>query len=150
MSKEFDEKYLSLNINAASWEQAIEEASKPLLENKNITHNYVQAMIDSVKKLGPYIVIAPGLALGHARPSKEVLKTGFSIATLQKPVKFGNEANDPVDIVVILASVNSTDHLHLLQHIVAFLNEKSNLTLLRHAENDDDAKTIANSINGGE
>ncbi|MGX6428594.1 PTS sugar transporter subunit IIA [Levilactobacillus yonginensis] len=140
---------VQLKVHADDWEDAIRVAAQPLVDSDNITDGYVNAMIQSVKKLGPYIVIAPGLALGHARPSAAVHRTGFAIATLRDPVKFGNKDNDPVDLVVILASVSDTDHLALLQKIVAFLNEPSNLRVLRNATTSVEAQKIVNQINGG-
>ncbi len=44
-------------------EKAITIASQPLLQEQIIEQGYVQAMIDSVNELGPYIVIAPEIAL---------------------------------------------------------------------------------------
>lgn len=140
---------VQLKVHADDWEDAIRVAAQPLVDSDNITDGYVNAMIQSVKKLGPYIVIAPGLALGHARPSAAVHRTGFAIATLRDPVKFGNKDNDPVDLVVILASVSDTDHLALLQKIVAFLNEPSNLRVLRNATTSVEAQKIVDQINGG-
>ena len=140
---------VQLKVRADDWEDAISVAAQPLVDSDNITVNYVTAMIDSVKKLGPYIVIAPGLALGHARPSADVHQTGFAIATLNEPVRFGNKDNDPVDIVVILASTSDTAHLALLQKIVMFLNDASNLTTVRAATSREDAKQIVDQINGG-
>ncbi|QFR67367.1 PTS sugar transporter subunit IIA [Furfurilactobacillus rossiae] len=141
---------VQLKAHASNWEEAIQVAAKPLVDGKKITNDYVTAMIDSVKKLGPYIVIAPGLALGHARPSEAVHQTGFAIATLAEPVKFGNKDNDPVDLVVILASTSDTAHLSLLQKIVMFLNDSQNLETLRRAKTREDAKHIAEQINGGD
>lgn len=140
---------IQLKATANNWEEAIKVAASPLVNSNRITEDYVTSMIDSVKKLGPYIVIAPGLALGHARPSAAVKETSFSIATLRQPVKFGSKDNDPVDLIVILASTSDTAHLSLLQKIVTFLNDSNNLTELRKAETHDDATQIANKINGG-
>ncbi|MDT6981473.1 PTS sugar transporter subunit IIA [Levilactobacillus zymae] len=140
---------IQLNVEASGWEDAIQKAAQPLVDEKHITDDYVQSMIESVKKLGPYIVIAPGLALGHARPSAAVKQTSFSVATLKEPVEFGNEQNDPVDLVVILASINSNDHLDLMRKVVNFLNKADNLKFLRRAATETDKVTIVESINGG-
>ena len=43
-----------------------------------------------VDEHGPYIVIAPGLALAHARPGPEVLADGLAVVTLAEPVPFGH------------------------------------------------------------
>ncbi len=52
------------------WREAIRLASAPLIEDGSITQNYVRAMIDSIETTGPYIVLTPGVALPHARPSE--------------------------------------------------------------------------------
>ncbi|MFT9266274.1 PTS sugar transporter subunit IIA [Oenococcus sp.] len=139
---------IQLKKHAEDWQSALQLAAKPLLAGGYITTEYVQNMIDSVNKLGPYIVISPGLALGHARPSSAVKKTGFSITTLDEAVKFGNKDNDPVDLIVILASINNVDHLALLQKLVSFLNDPKNLTSLRQMTTSDEATKVAQQING--
>ena len=108
---------IQINVHADSWQSALRLAAKPLLDNGSITATYVENMIQAVIKYGPYIVIAPGLALGHAEPDENVLKTGYAIATLDTPVKFGSKTNDPVDVVVVLASINSKDHLKALRQM---------------------------------
>lgn len=139
---------IKMNVHAENWESAIRVASTPLIHEDKITKDYVQSMIDSVNKLGPYIVIAPGLALGHARPSKAVKQSCIAIASLDQPVKFGNKDNDPVDLVIILASINDNDHLDLMKKIVSFLNQSKNLKWLRSAKQSEVQK-IANAINDG-
>jgi PTS system ascorbate-specific IIA component len=50
----------------SNWEEAIKVSSKGLLELGFIEESYVDSMIDSVKEFGPYIVIAPNIAMPHA------------------------------------------------------------------------------------
>ena len=57
-----------------NWEQGIALAAQPLLNQDYFEQSYITSMIDSVKKLGPYIVIAPEIAIAHARPNDEVNK----------------------------------------------------------------------------
>ncbi|MFT8917062.1 MAG: PTS sugar transporter subunit IIA [Oenococcus sp.] len=139
---------IQLKRHAKDWQTALKLAAEPLLAGGYITTEYVQNMIDSVNKLGPYIVISPGLALGHARPSSAVKKTGFSITTLDEAVKFGNKDNDPVDLIVILASINDVDHLTLLKKLVSFLNDAKNLSRLRQMDTQKEAIQVAQQING--
>ena len=146
--KNLEAQDIQMKVHANNWEDAIRVASRPLVNDGKITDNYVQSMIDSVNELGPYIVIAPGLALGHARPSKEVKKSAIAIASLDAPVKFGNKDNDPVDLVIIVASINNSDHLDLMKKIVTFLNSKENLNWLRKASSSE-IQQIADAINKG-
>lgn len=73
------------------WESAIQRVACPLLKENCIEESYVNAMIDSVKEFGPYIVMGKHLALAHARPEDGVNNLGISVATLAQPVVFGNE-----------------------------------------------------------
>jgi len=109
-----------LQRSAASWRDAIALAGEGLVAAGVATTEYTQAMIDVVEANGPYIVIAPGFALAHARPSEAVLRWGLSLVTLAEPVEFGAGANDPVSVVVGLAAVDKSQHVEAL----ALLAEK--------------------------
>jgi PTS system ascorbate-specific IIA component len=140
---------LQFQVHADTWEDALRVAAKPLLDAGDIEEGYVQGMIDSVKTNGPYIVIAPGLALGHARPSGDVHRACVAIATLDEPIEFGSKVNDPVDIVVVLAAVDDKAHLELLQKIVTFLNVEGSFDRLRAGRTAEDAQDIVNDIING-
>jgi len=64
-------------------------------------------------------VIAPGLAMPHARPNDSVLETGMSLVTLAEPVSFGHAKNDPVRVVFGLAALDHDKHLELLSEFAA-------------------------------
>lgn len=120
------------------------KSSGQLLVNSSfIKKEYIDATIETVRKYGPYIVIAPGIALSHSRPSENVIKTGVSLITLSKPICFNSE-NDPVDIILTLAATNDSDHLGILQHLSCYLSEDDKLDYIRSSS---DPKQLANDIN---
>ena len=126
---------IQLGIEAADWEDALKKAAAPL-----VAHDYIE----------PAYVLAPGFALGHARPSGAVHCACASLTTLKTPVNFGSKQNDPVDIVMILAAVDDKSHVELLQKIVLFLNEKDSFDILRSAKSEQDIHAIVEAINGKE
>ena len=111
----FSPESVLLQRSAESWREAISLAGSGLEAAGIATASYTQAMIDVVEANGPYIVIAPGFALAHARPTAEVLRWGMSLVTLAEPVEFGAGANDPVSVVVGLAAVDKDQHITALQ-----------------------------------
>jgi mannitol/fructose-specific phosphotransferase system IIA component (Ntr-type) len=116
---------IQLKVKVKNWQEAIRAGGKLLLKSNYIYEAYIDAMIDTVKKFGPYIVIANGLALAHARPEDGVIKPGISFITLERPVCFGNKDNDPVYIVITLAGSDNGSHLKIIQKIATlFENEK--------------------------
>ncbi|MCT6807133.1 MAG: PTS sugar transporter subunit IIA, partial [Bombilactobacillus sp.] len=120
----------------------IEKASQPLLANQSINSQYVTAMEDSVAKFGPYIVIGPGIALAHARPEDGVAKLDVSVASLAKPINFGNKANDPVKIIFVLSAIDSYSHLNVLKAIVNLINKPNKISELFAQDNPADFKKI--------
>ena len=101
----FAEGSLAVSVSAADREQAIRASGELLVSSGRVTAEYVEQMLAAVEEFGPYIVIAPGIALAHARPSEAVLETGLSLAVLAAPVEFGSH-NDPVRLVFGLAALD--------------------------------------------
>lgn len=125
------------NVSVKNWEDAVREGGRLLLNEGYIESEYIQAMINSVKELGPYVVIAPNIAMPHARPNESVNKVGISLITLKEPVEFGHEENDPVKIVICLAAINHSSHLKALSELVNYLNNKEFVELLKNEQSVD-------------
>ena len=106
---------------ATDWRDAIRRAGGALAASGAVTPAYTDEMIATVEALGPYIVIAPGIALAHSRPSPAVLRSGLSIVTLSRPVDFGHRTNDPVRLVVGLAAPDDAGHVDALAALAEFL-----------------------------
>ncbi len=104
----------------SDWRSALTVASQPLLEENIITEQYISAMIANVEYYGPYIVIAPYLALGHALPSDGVHSLGVSVLKLQEDVYFEDR---PVSVVMILAPVDKQSHLGIMKDIMDLFND---------------------------
>jgi PTS system ascorbate-specific IIA component len=124
---------IRLQVKAADWREAVRAGGQLLLEAGKCEARYVDAMVDAVETMGPYMVLAPGLALAHARPEDGVLELGMSIITLETPVEFGSEANDPVSLVISFGGVDKESHVGLLSALAKFLMVNENQVFLREA-----------------
>ncbi|GJF08653.1 PTS sugar transporter [Mycolicibacterium cyprinidarum] len=101
---------VGLDLTAETWQEAV-RAAGALLEHAGVAdRDYTESMIDNVETNGPYIVVAPGFAFAHARPSPAVHRTGMSWVRLAQPVAFGHKTNDPVTLVVALAATDAGAH----------------------------------------
>lgn len=117
---------------AESWEDAIRRAGQVLVDAGSITNGYIEAMIDSVRSMGPYIVIMPGFALAHAAPSANVMKSDLGLITLESPVTFGSP-NDPVSVVLCLACTDSSSHMDKLSKVAEILMSENKIEQLKDA-----------------
>ena len=137
---------IALDEEAGDWQEAIRLAGG-LLESAGIAAPaYTQAMVDSVHENGPYIVLAPGFAFPHARPSEAVHRTGMSWVRLSSPVEFGSRANDPVTLVVALAATDSSTHQQAMASLATVLTDTS----LREALDDATSAEEVHAILRGE
>ena len=114
MEELIQKKNIEVNIDVDNWEDAIKSVGNLLMNSKQIEDGYVNSMINSVKELGPYIVLSQGFALAHAAPNPETVhEPSLAIVTLKNPVKFGSP-NDPVKVLMCLACTDKATHLDLL------------------------------------
>ena len=127
------ESAIVLGARADGWRHAVTLAGDALVASGATTDDYTRAMISAIDELGPYIVIAPGIALAHARPSEAVLATGLSWVSLAEPVEFGHEANDPVDLVIGLAANDHEGHLEVMASLAGVLANPNHMERLRGA-----------------
>lgn len=142
-----NERFIKVNAGCRSRDDAVKECGRLLVSADCAEERYIQAMIDNVEENGTYIVIAPGIAMPHARPEKGAKAIGLSIVTLEAPVKFGHPTNDPVELVVGLSAIDHQTHLKALSELVDILGNKSKVELLNKATS---AKEVIEIIKGGQ
>ncbi|WP_022795144.1 BglG family transcription antiterminator [Marinococcus halotolerans] len=104
----------SLQLKASNWEEAVKNAGEILVNADAVSSSYIERTINMVRQHGPYIVIDKGLAMPHAPSDKDVYQTAIAIARLQTPVQFNHDSNDPVSLILFLASKNGREHLQAL------------------------------------
>jgi len=131
-----------LGARATDWRDAVRLAGDALVDSGCTTPEYTEAMIRMVDDHGPYIVIAPGLALAHARPGPEVRCDGISVVTLADPVEFGHAHNDPVRVVIGLAGVAADGHLEAVAQLANAFNDAAAIPALAAATTRDAVRTI--------
>lgn len=136
-----------LNVEAADWREAIRQAGAALVAAGVTAPAYTDEMIATVEQLGPYIVIAPGVALAHSRPSPSVNRPGLCWVTLATPVEFGNADNDPVRLVVGLAALSHDGHLELMAALAEALSDEPRLAAAMAATTPAQLREILNKNN---
>ena len=136
------------------WQTAVRSASKPLLEQGYIEESYVEAIISSVNEIGPYIVLAPKVAVPHASPDAGVHRLGISLLQLKEPVNFGSEDDEDknVQLIFVLATIDSTAHLKALQQLALILDDDDIIESLIKAETPEEILVLIEEVikEGGE
>lgn len=133
---------------ASDWREAVHLACAPLREAGAVASRYAQRCIEMVEEHGPYIVLAPGIALAHARPEDGVEQLGVAAVTLRRPVTFGHPENDPVDVLFAFGSPDTDQHVGLLSALARHLGDGL-ADRLRGAADDAAAQAVLEQIRDG-
>jgi PTS system ascorbate-specific IIA component len=133
---------IELRAEAADWRAAVAIAGEVLARCGAATPAYGAEMVRMIEEHGPYVVIAPGLALAHARPGPAVLADGLAIVTLATPINFGHPHNDPVSVVLGLAIATADEHLAAVAHLANVFNDSAAIHELAAATTTDEVLRI--------
>lgn len=134
-----NEKRVNKVLRVKDWKEAIRLASKPLLEDNSIDERYVDAMIESIMKHGPYIVLADGFALPHANSKDGVNRLSMSLLTVEEEVDL---LGKPVNIFMVLATIDNNSHIKALASLSEILFDKENLDIFRKGNKEKILKII--------
>ncbi|MDX9863413.1 MAG: PTS sugar transporter subunit IIA [Anaerolineaceae bacterium] len=125
---------IRVDVDAPDWQSAVRATGRILVDNDLAEEGYIEAMVNMVEELGPYIVMTPGIAIPHARPEEGAKAVGFAAVKLAAPICFGNEFNDPVYLVLGFCSPNAQAHVELLAKIAEALETENLLERIKSAK----------------
>jgi len=130
-----------VGASARDWVEAVRLAGELLARSGVVEERYVEAMVKVTEELGPYAVLAPGIAMPHARPEDGAREVGLSLVVLKEGVNFGSP-NDPVYVVIGFAAKDKTSHLKVLQQLAEFLSEPDIVEELKNVRSEDELKLL--------
>ena len=113
-------------------EEALHAIGKVLQNAGSVTSQYIQNMIDSYHTMGPYFVIAPGIALAHAKPDESVKANDVALIVCKEPVVFQSH-NDPVHLLFGLCATSSHNHMEVLVDMANLLSDEARVDQIKRA-----------------
>jgi PTS system ascorbate-specific IIA component len=126
--------HIQLCERVEDWRQAVTLSAQPLLQDGVITPNYLTAIFHQQEKLGPYFVLAPGIAMPHARPEEGASALGLSLLKIHQGVNFHSADNDPVQVVVMLSAPDGNSHIELISQLAELFSDNQAMEALFHAK----------------
>jgi PTS system ascorbate-specific IIA component len=114
---------------------ALDLTCSTLIASGKIEQSYVNAIKASHKKIGPYYVLAPKVAMPHARPEDGVNETALQLTVFKNGVDLESKDNGDVYLSITLAAMDSDGHILTI------------MALSELFQNDDDIEKIINADN---
>ena len=123
------EQYLSASriltgARADSLEEAVLLCGGLLTTDGAASEHYPQAMLETVRELGPYAVMAPGVAVPHARPDRGGLFPAVALVFLREPIPF-ESSNGPVRVIAGFCGVDDESHMALLSALIPLISNRA-------------------------
>lgn len=133
---------ISLHVRVIDPMSVVQAAGALLVASGGAEERYIDAMQQSLRTNGPYMVIVPGVALLHARPQDGARRLCMSLVTLDPPIAFGNEDNDPVHLAFAFGAIDQQEHLEALSSLARFLADQEALAVVRSSSSIEEIMTI--------
>jgi PTS system ascorbate-specific IIA component len=132
---------------ADDWKSAIKISTDILVKSGAIEPRYYDEIIKNANDNGPYFVIAPGIAMPHARPECGVKRTGYSLVTLKKPIEFGHDDNDPVDVILTIAAIDKKAlNEEVIVQVMTLFESEELILKLKSAQNIDEIINVLKNV----
>lgn len=127
--------------SCGDWENAVRVAVQPLVDTGYVTPAYADGIIETACTFGPYFVLAPGLALLHARPEQGVIRQQLAVTVSRRGVSF-KKGGDPVHVLVTLAAENPDDHIDTMGALARLFADQASIERVATAASADEVYAL--------
>ncbi|WP_318485284.1 PTS sugar transporter subunit IIA [Photobacterium leiognathi] len=121
-----------------SVDYAIDLACSTLISKDKVEPRYVEAIKKQHKAIGPYYVLAPKIAMPHARPEDGVNESALQLTVFKSGVDFESEDNGDVYLSLTLAAIDSNSHINTIIALSELFQNDDDINVLINANEKDD------------
>lgn len=117
---------------------ALELACSTLIAQGKVNKSYLDAIKEKHKEIGAYYVLAPKIAMPHARPEDGVNEACLQVTIFKHGVDLESEDNGDVYLSVTLAAVDSDSHIQTIVALSELFQNDDDINAIISAESKDD------------
>ncbi|WP_278961885.1 PTS sugar transporter subunit IIA [Mitsuokella multacida] len=122
MMELFSEQYVQyIDQEHVSWQNMIQMAGQPLLDDGLIAQEYVDEIITTCTEKGPYMNIGPNIVLAHARPLPSTKKAVMALLLSKQPAALLDDPAHTARLWIFLATPDDRSHIELIQKLATLL-----------------------------
>ena len=121
---------------------ALDVTCSRLLAHNKIEADYVDAIKQKHKEIGAYYVLAPKIAMPHARPEDGVNTAGLQVTVFKNGVNLESKDNGDVYFSVTLAAIDSDSHIQTIVALSELFQNDADVDAIIAAQNKKDIEAI--------
>ncbi|WGW00178.1 PTS sugar transporter subunit IIA [Vibrio sp. YMD68] len=130
-----NDKNLSVN-------DALDITCSKLIEQGKVETSYLDAIKAKHNEIGAYYVLAPKIAMPHARPEDGVNEAALQITVFKNGVDLESEDNGDVFFSVTLAAMDSDSHIQTIVALSELFQNDDDIDAIIAAETESDIRAI--------
>ncbi|BDU41185.1 Mannitol-specific cryptic phosphotransferase enzyme IIA component [Vibrio nigripulchritudo MADA3029] len=125
-----------------SVDEALNITCSTLIERGKIEQSYLDAIKNKHKEIGSYYVLAPKIAMPHARPENGVNEACLQVTVFKNGVDLESEDNGDVYFSVTLAATDSDSHIQTIVALSELFQNEDDINAIIHSNNKEDIISI--------
>ncbi|RTZ16479.1 PTS sugar transporter subunit IIA [Vibrio aquaticus] len=125
-------------------DNALDITCSKLVEQGKVDATYLEAIKKKHKEIGAYYVLAPKIAMPHARPEDGVNEAALQITVFKNGVDLESEDNGDVFFSVTLAALDSDSHIQTIVALSELFQNDDDIDAIIRAENESAIAEILN------
>ncbi len=121
---------------------ALDITCSTLIEQGKVEKSYLEAIKQKHKEIGAYYVLAPKIAMPHARPEDGVNTAGLQVTVFKNGVNLESKDNGDVYFSVTLAAIDSDSHIQTIVALSELFQNEADVDAIIAAQNQKDIEAI--------
>ncbi|MFA0086082.1 PTS sugar transporter subunit IIA [Vibrio sp. 10N.261.51.F12] len=113
-----------------------------LIEHGKVNASYLEAIKQKHQEIGAYYVLAPKIAMPHARPEDGVNEAALQITVFKNGVNLESDDNGDVYFSVTLAAMDSDSHIQTIMALSELFQNEGDVDAIIAAQSKDEIVEI--------
>ncbi|EGR2797214.1 PTS sugar transporter subunit IIA [Vibrio navarrensis] len=122
--------------------EALDIACSTLVQQGKVNKSYLDAIKAKHNEIGPYYVLAPKIAMPHARPEDGVNEACLQVTVFKNGVDLESQDNGDVYFSVTLAAMDSHSHINTIMALSELFQNDDDIDAIIAAEGKDEIAEI--------
>lgn len=144
LEKYIESSYIKIVDKVIQWQDALNLACEPLIENKIIEERYITELIQQTQDPNNYSFLGTNIAIPHAEASKGILKDGIGLLISKTPIEYPN--GNMINFIIPIAILDSTKHLRAMNQLASIGENKALNNSLKEASSINEAYKLIKEL----